>query len=80
MVVILGGDGNEDALMRIKNVSNQENSFDLRLENWDSDITPSVTETFSVYLIESGSHVLANGVELTAGFADVNHNWSDVII
>ncbi len=67
-VVILGPptrNGSDPSVMRVRNVTSD--SFEIRLQEWNYNNGPHVTETISYMVVEAGVHELPDGTIWEAG-------------
>ncbi|MEZ6096847.1 MAG: zinc-dependent metalloprotease family protein [Pirellulaceae bacterium] len=76
-VVIAGvpsRNGGDPITIRIRNVRND--SFEIRVDEWDYRDGKHGRETVSYMVVERGTYQLANGEVLVAGTTISNHRWS----
>jgi len=66
-------DGADPSVIRIKSVTST--SFDIRIEEYESDDGSHTTEDVSYLVIEKGNHTLGGGQKVVAEEVAVDHNW-----
>ncbi|MFB6268556.1 MAG: PKD domain-containing protein [Halobacterium sp.] len=72
----VGPTGSHPAHVRIRDV--QSGSFQYKIEEWSSTDGPHQSVRISYFVVESGTHELADGMTLEAGTVNTDHNFSSV--
>jgi hypothetical protein len=78
-VVVMGTPsrlGGEPITVRVRNVT--QNSFEVRVDEWDYLDGRHGREDVSFLVMEAGSYTLPDGTKIKAGVSQVNHRWSEI--
>ncbi|MEL7533755.1 MAG: PQQ-dependent sugar dehydrogenase, partial [Bacteroidota bacterium] len=67
--------GVDPIIVRVRNVN--QNSFEIRIEEWDCQDLTHAFETVPYLVVEAGIHLLPNGKKLMADTLSLDHNFID---